>query len=133
MKAFKKCTCCGNAWENLTDLIRDEQVNIIGYQPAFSESYEGLFFFSHRTPECGTTIAIHARHFLTLYDGPEYTLNLANSEKCSGLCKSFFDFGECSNECDMRQVRDIIKVLRNRGPEELLARLDGVELHKQCA
>ncbi len=133
VKAFKKCTCCGNAWENLIDLIRDEQVQIIGYQPAFSDSYEGLFFFAHRDKECGTTIAIPVSCFANLYEGPEYTRQLACTELCNGLCQSFYDFGGCSKECEMRWVRDILEVLVNRGPEEVLARLDAVELKKHCA
>jgi hypothetical protein len=33
----------------------------------------------------------------------------------------------------MRWVRDVIQMLENRGPEELLARLDKVNLQRQCA
>lgn len=133
VKVFKKCACCGNTWTSLSDLVRDEQVKIIGYQAAFSDSYEGLFFFSHRARECGTTIALPVSCFVNLYKGPEYTTQLACTELCGGLCQSFYDFGVCSNECDMRWVRDIIAVLENRGPEELLARLDEVEPQSQCA
>jgi len=133
MKIFKKCSCCGTAWETLNDLIRDEQVQIIGYQAAFSDSYEGLFFFSHRTAECGTTIALPVSCFARLYKGPEFTVNLGNSDKCSGLCKSVHDLGECTNECEMRRARDIIAVLESRGPDEVLARLDEAELQRQCA
>jgi hypothetical protein len=132
-KSFKKCACCGNEWANLNNLIRDEQVQIIGYQAAFTDSYEGLFFFAHRTKECGTTIAIPVSCFANLYEGPEYTAHLECTELCNGLCQSFYDFGVCSKECDMRWVRDIIEVLINRGPEEVLARLDAAELHQQCA
>ena len=132
-KAFKKCTCCGSEWENLTDLIRDEQVLIIGYQAAFTDSYEGLFFFAHRAKECGTTIAIPVSCFANLHEGPVCTTQLACTEPCNGLCQSFYDFGGCSEECEMRWVRDIIEALLNRGPEEVLARLDKVELQRQCA
>ena len=131
---FKICTCCKHVWESLADLIRDEQVHVIGYQPSFSDSYEGLFFFSHNDKACGTTIAIPAGHFVNLYDGPEYTVQMDSMEQCKGFCKSFYDFGECSNECSMRSIRDIIEVLKNRGPEKLLARLDEVDLqHRRCA
>ena len=130
---FKKCTCCGTAWGSLVDLIRDENVQIIGYQAAFTDSYEGLFFFAHRSSECGTTIALPVSCFATLYEGPEYTAHLECTELCNGLCHSFFDFGGCSKECDMRWVRDIIEVLVNRGPEEILARLEAVEPQQQCA
>jgi hypothetical protein len=132
-KSFKKCTCCGNEWAALTDLIRDEQVQIIGYQAAFTDSYEGLFFFAHRTEECGTTIAVPVSSFVNLYEGPEFTAHLECTELCNGLCHSFFDFGGCSKECDMRWVRDVIEVLVNRGPEEVLARLEEVEPQQQCA
>ncbi len=132
-KVFKKCSCCGDEWPTLSDLIRDEQVKIIGYQAAFSDSYEGLFFFSHQTEDCGTTIAIPVSCFEKLHDGPEYTQTLACTELCSGLCQSFYDFGTCPRECGMRWARDIISVLENRGPEEVLARLDEVKLHQQVA
>ena len=132
-KVFKKCTCCGNAWATLGDLIRDAQVKLIGYQAAFNDSYEGLFFFSHRAKECGTTIAIPVSCFAPLYEGPAYTAHLACTELCNGRCDSFFDFGVCSQECDMRWIRDIIEVIQNRGPEELLSRLDAVKLQQRCA
>jgi len=133
MTAFKKCSCCGTVWANLSDLIRDDQVQLIGYQAAFSDSYEGLFFFSHRTQHCGTTIAIPVSCFSNLYDGPDFTEQLACTDMCNSLCESFFDFGSCSEACSMRWVREIIEVLNNRGPEEVLARLDGVELHRKSA
>jgi hypothetical protein len=88
-KIFKKCTCCGNVWKSLSDLIRDKQVHIIGYQAAFSDSYEGLFFFAHRASECGTTIALPVSCFLNLCDGPKYAAQLAGTENCNGLCQSF--------------------------------------------
>ena len=130
---FKACTCCGNVWENLSDLIRDEQVHIIGYQVAFSNSYEGLFFFAHRTSECGTTIAIPVSCFLNLYNGSEDTAQLADTQQCDSLCQSFYDFSECSKKCSMRWVRDVIQMLEDRGPEDLLARLEEVNLQQRCA
>ena len=130
---FKICTCCNHIWESLIDLIKDEQVHVIGYQPSFNDSYEGLFFFSHNNKECGTTIAIPVSCFANLYEGPDYTEQLACTELCNGLCQSFYDFGGCSKECKMRWVRDIIEVLINRGPEEVLARLHKVELQQHCA
>ena len=130
---FKKCGCCGYEWATLSDLVRDEDVQIIGYQAAFSNSYEGLFFFAHGASECGTTIAIPVSCFISLYQGPEYRAHMVCTERCNGLCQSFHDFGYCANDCDMRWVRDIIEVLENRGPDELIARLDKVERQKQCA
>ena len=130
---FKACTCCDSVWENLSDLIRDEQVHIIGYLPAFSNSYEGLFFFAHRTGECGTTIALPVSCFLNLYKGPEYTDQLVGTEQCDSLCESFYDFSACSKNCSMRWIRDIIQMLENRGPAELLARLEEVNLQQRCA
>ena len=132
-KSFKKCTCCGSEWNHLNDLIRDEQVQIIGYQAAFTDSYEGLLFFAHDASDCGTTIAIPVSCFTALSEGPECSAQLACTELCNGLCQSFYDFGECSKECQMRWVRDIIEVLINRGPDEVLARLDKIEPQQQCA
>ena len=94
---------------------------------------EGLFFFAHRAKECGTTIAVPVSCFAKLSEGPEYTAQLAATELCTGLCQTFYDFGVCSKDCEMRWVRDIIEVLVNRGPEETLARLDTADLHQQCA
>ena len=131
--AFKKCSCCNHAWGSLIDLVRDDQVDVIGYQASFNDRYEALFFFSHNVEECGTTIALPATLFTPLYDGPEYTLNKAFTKECSGLCQTFFDFSECSNECSMRWVRDIIQMLKTRVPDELLARLEEVEFQQRCA
>ena len=130
---YKRCACCGNEWNSVADLVRDEQVELIGYQPAFSDSYEGLFFFAHSAEACGTTIALPVSSFAGLHDGSAHPAQLAGTEKCEGLCRSFYEFGACGQDCEMHWVRDIITMLISRGPEEALARLDHAEPQQRCA
>jgi hypothetical protein len=131
--SFKTCAVCGNGWDNLADLIRDEQVELIGYQPAFSDSYEGLFFFAHSSDECGTTIALPVSSFASLYEGPVQGAQLAGTQQCEGLCQAFYEFGACGQDCTMHWVRDIITIIVDRGPEQVLARLEHAEPQQRCA
>lgn len=122
-KPFKICTICTHHWENLIDLIRDNNLYINGYQASFDDSMQGLFLFTHDVEECGTTFAITAGSLLDLYDGPAYTVHMALTERCDGHCLRQDDFDPCYNECDMRWARDILQILKNHGPEESLLKL----------
>lgn len=121
---FKTCTVCAHRWPRIADLVRDESLYINGYQASFSDAHEGLFLVTHTVDGCGTTLAIMAGALKKLYTGPEHTFRMAFTERCPGRCLHQDDLGPCSNDCDMRWVRDVLQVLRQHGPEELLKVLD---------
>lgn len=123
-KAFKTCTICAQRWQEMFDLIRDEDLYVNGYQASFNDACEGLFLFTHDVDGCGTTFGVHAGSLEELYKGPKHTIHMAFTEQCDGHCLYEDDLAPCSNECDMRWVRDILQVLRNHGKEELLKRLE---------
>ncbi|MBN2685799.1 MAG: hypothetical protein JXR40_11020 [Pontiellaceae bacterium] len=123
---FKTCPRCAYCWHRMVDLIRDKNLVINGYQASFKDTGEGLFLFTHTVDGCGTTFSIPARALKKLYDGPEYTIHMALTERCKGHCLNDIDLEPCSVECDMKWARDIIQVLKNHGPEEVLKKLEEV-------
>jgi hypothetical protein len=122
-QTFKTCTICSQRWDNMLDLIRDENLFINGYQASFNDAHEGLFMFTHTVNGCGTTFAIPAGKLTQLYNGPEHTIHMAYTEQCAGHCQHEEDLSPCPNDCSMRWARDILQILINHGPDELLEQL----------
>ena len=77
---FKKCALCGFEWDLLDEFLQDENIKIIGYQVNFHEPKLGFFLFNHT---CNTTIAIDARNFTDLYEGPGYCLHQKELQSCN--------------------------------------------------
>ncbi len=121
---FKTCTVCARRWIKMIDLIRDGDLRVNGYQASFNDAHEGLFMLTHEADGCGTTLAIKAGDLAELYDGPEHGVHMAYTERCEGHCLNGHDLEACGNDCDMKWARDILQVLKNHGPEELLAKLE---------
>ncbi len=117
---YKKCTCCAHCWKEPEDLVLDESLYINGYQASFKNADEGLFFVTHMVDGCGTTLAIPAGSLKDLYTGPEYATCMALTDLCDGHCLDRDDLAPCPNHCSMRWVRDILQLLKNHGPRELL-------------
>ncbi len=118
-KPFKTCTICGHRWEHLSDLVRDENLYINGYQASLSHSQEGFFLLTHTLDHCGTTIAVPATHLRPLYAGPHHNIKMAFTERCRGHCFYEDPLCTCGSECDMRWARDIVQILKSHGSEEL--------------
>ncbi|MBN2163971.1 MAG: hypothetical protein JXR25_13415 [Pontiellaceae bacterium] len=134
MKApFKTCTVCAHRWQGLQDLIRDKNIYINGYQASFRNADDGLFMVTHNVEGCGTTLAIKAGDLKALYTGPIYSQHLAGSDVCPGHCMNGDDLLPCPNDCAMSWVREILRILINHGPDELLKKLDEAEKHVQAA
>ncbi len=115
MKAnpFKICTTCSQQWETREDFLADPELKLVGYQVAFEDLEGGLFFFSHLSKDCGTTLAIPVQKFTGLSDRPI----LAPRGQCPGNCPDFClrkeSLDPCPMECECVWVREIMQVIRN--------------------
>jgi hypothetical protein len=107
---FKICPGCNYGWSSRTDFLIDPNVEIIGYQADFRELIEGLFLFNH---SCGTTLAIRAKLFIDLYNGPIFQQRLSDSEKCPGYCSIRDNFMSCELKCECAYVRETIQIVKN--------------------
>ena len=107
---FKKCSMCGQIWENREAFLDDPDLEIIGYQASFDNVKNGLFLYNH---VCKTTLAMEVMEFDDLYKGPVYDLSLTGTDDCSDLCHDINELSVCGSQCKYAYVRDIIQVIKN--------------------
>lgn len=65
---FKRCSLCGQEWMTRDEFLADKTLKLNGYQGSLSrlklgEMAKGLLLFTHRTTNCGTTLALEAKRF----------------------------------------------------------------------
>ncbi len=115
MKAipFKICTCCSKPWKTLDDFLSEPELELAGYQVNFEDLKGGLFYFSHLSKDCGTTLAIPVQKFTGLSN----RTILAPHGKCPGGCPEFClrkeSLDPCPVECECVWVREIMQVILN--------------------
>jgi len=115
-KEFKKCPKCNFVWIRREDFLRDQKLNIIGYEISDGGLVDGLFLFNH---DCGTTLALKVEKFKDLYDGPIFKERLTGSDDCHGNCLYKSNLEPCPAKCECAYVREIIQILR-RLPEKAI-------------
>jgi hypothetical protein len=109
-QAFKTCTFCRHVWPSREAFLTDPQISLVGYQAFSPDLVLGLFLFNHLV--CKTTLAIHAREFVDLYDGPIYGERLDETEACQGHCKDTHDLEPCAQRCECAYVREVVQLVR---------------------
>ncbi|THB71441.1 MAG: hypothetical protein D6B25_18670 [Desulfobulbaceae bacterium] len=111
---FKQCTMCKKIWTTREDFLADRELEINGYQADFEQLEEGLFYFTHLTEGCGSTLAIQTREFLDLNSGAKYEQRNTGKEDCPGYCRQIDQLDRCKAQCECAFVRDIIQIIRQR-------------------
>jgi len=111
---FKTCPMCAQSWVNLDTFLDDTTIVLNGFQPNFSCSGRGHFYFTHNTEQCGSSMLIKVEHFLSLYEGPRFSENLHLSEECSGLCLEPQKLERCQARCKNAFVREIAHIIMSR-------------------
>lgn len=106
---FKRCPTCGFEWSTREHFLEDSHLVIIGYQVSFDELEAGIFLFNH---SCGTTLAIRARDFKSLYEGPVFTKRANETEECPEFCLHQHDLRPCPVQCECAYVREIIQRIK---------------------
>lgn len=106
--SFKHCSCCSESWRTRAEFLDDPAIRLTGYQAFLPDPVEGLFLFNH---SCQTTLAVKARAFVDLYDGPMYAGSLHGTDACLGHCDSFTVLDPCPNECECAFVRAVVSTL----------------------
>lgn len=113
-KVFKVCPMCAFTWEDRAAFLADRTLYYNGYQADFEEEEKGLFYFTHRTAACGSTMTIEAKHFLSLYSGAHYEHTRRLSEKCPRYCLESSELRRCPTDCRHAFVREISQILLDR-------------------
>jgi hypothetical protein len=108
---FKSCSCCDAEWSTREAFLRDPSIVVIGYQVDFEELRLGYFLFNHE--RCRTTIALRAREFLDLYDGPVFSERRTGSDECPGYCLRSDELARCPVACECAFVREVLQIVRS--------------------
>jgi hypothetical protein len=111
---FKVCPMCDHAWIDRSDFLADTSLNFNGYQADFENEGRGLFYFTHETKRCGSTMTIEAAEFLSLYNGRRYELSRQLSEECPRYCLESSKLQRCPSPCRHAFVREISELLLAR-------------------
>ena len=112
--AFKICPVCGQDWRCRDTFLDDQELNFNGFQPDFSSIEEGIFYFTHETPQCGSTMALKVEIFLPLFKGRRYQENKQRSEECSVKCLNRQDLDRCPAHCLFAFVREVSQIIKDR-------------------
>jgi len=107
---YKKCTMCDFIWERQEDFLRDPTLNVIGYQADFKDLQAGFFLFDHK---CRTTLAIPAKAFHNLYDGPIFAERHTGEEDCPSYCLLPKELRPCPAQCECAYVREILQIVKD--------------------
>ncbi len=108
---MKRCPCCGYVWETRDAFLSDPRLAVAGYQVNFDDLSLGFFLFSHLA--CGSTIALPARLFRDLYDGPIYETRATGTDECPEYCLYELELGACLARCECAYVREILQIVRH--------------------
>lgn len=110
---FKICPMCKVIWRSREEFLRDESLEINGYQVNFIDLDSGLFHFTHKTETCGTTMVVEVSHFIDLNPGKRYQTRKTGDEECPGYCLKKTQLASCVLPCECVFVRDLIQIIRD--------------------
>jgi len=108
---------CKKQWATRDDFLDDATLIFNGYQADLGILEEGLFFFTHNTEPCGTTMAIIAQDFVSLYVGERYSENKQGTEECPQYCLDKSNLNRCQVYCRNAFVREVSQMILERGPK----------------
>lgn len=116
VNTFKVCPMCAFHWNSRLDFLADKTLYYNGYQADFDNEERGLFYFTHETTGCGSTMTIEAVHFLSLFRGQRYAHSQKLSPECPRYCLESTNLQRCPSQCRHAFVREISELLlaRNR-------------------
>lgn len=113
-KPFKTCPTCFETWSTRDGFISDVHLELNGYQADLDELDQGLFYFTHYKPNCGTTMTIEVRDFKSLYSGEICSERKTDSKECPRYCFNKEQLDKCDVSCECAFVREIIQIIKNR-------------------
>ena len=111
---FKSCPMCKKDWSSRNCFMDDPEVNFNGYQANFGTVEHGLFFFTHENERCGSTMALKAELFLSLFNGERYKDNKQLSDECPEKCLDWQELSRCPAHCEFAFVREVSQIIKDR-------------------
>lgn len=111
---FKKCPMCQAIWVTRESFLSDPDLQFNGYQPDFDLLRQGLFYFTHNTHGCGSTMILEVEHFLPLHSGEQYEESKRASDECLCLCQDQTNLNRCDASCKNAFAREVSQIIKNR-------------------
>jgi hypothetical protein len=111
---FKRCPSCARQWKTRESFLDDPALKLNGYAADFEELTYGLFFFTHETEGCYSTMTVAVNQFEPLYTGPRYSERKRLSPECPRYCADKNETDRCEVECECAYPREIMHVIRER-------------------
>jgi hypothetical protein len=111
---FKTCPMCATHWTSRDAFLDDPTIHFNGYQANFGIMDQGLFYFTHQTNECGSTMVIRVEAFLSLYNGPRYSEDKQLSKECPRFCLDRNQLKRCQAHCRYAFVREVAQIITDR-------------------
>jgi len=119
---FKSCPMCKKDWSSRNIFMDDPEVNFNGYQANFGTVEHGLFYFTHENEICGSTMALKAELFLSLFNGEKYLENKQLSEECPEKCLDWKELSRCPIHCEFAFVREVSQIIKDRSHKTIAVR-----------
>lgn len=113
-QAFKKCPGCDGVWQTRDAFLNDQALSLNGYKADFECLEYGLFFFTHMTPGCRSTLAIEVLDFLDMYSGEIHPERRTGEADCPGYCMDKDQLERCDAICECAFVREIMQHIKQR-------------------
>lgn len=113
---FKTCPMCGTEWDSLESFLADPHLYFNGYQANFGVVNEGIFFFTHDTKHCGSTMGIKVRTFASLFSGERFMESKKATKSCPLYCLDYNNLERCDAHCENAFAREIAQEIKNRQP-----------------
>jgi hypothetical protein len=131
---YKQCSYCQQTWRQREDMVRDPEVELIGYQAYFDQPADGLFLFTHNAAGCRTTIAVRAGDFEDYAADSAAAIPSAGAVVCPGHCLHHDNLEPCGADCEMRWVREAMRLLRRHAVPETIPHVSSIRLrHRRSA
>ncbi|MFA7256730.1 MAG: hypothetical protein WC047_04070 [Kiritimatiellales bacterium] len=108
---FKTCPHCRVVWQTLEHFLSDPQLKLAGYQVHFEDLKGGLFYFTHLSKNCGTTLSIPVEKFTGLSNRRILAAHGKQPDDCPNLCVRKESLDPCPAECECLWVREIMKII----------------------
>ena len=112
--SFKTCPMCNAEWQSIEELFADPTISFNGYQANFGMLDEGIFFFTHDTETCGSTMGIKVRTFVSLFSGEKYSGSKALSKDCPRYCLDKSNLERCNAQCENAFARELSHIIQDK-------------------
>ncbi len=105
---FQECPSCRLGWKTRDDLLKDKNLQLIGYQANLRDLEKGFYLFNHVISRCLTTLSVSVNKFFDLYAIDRHTISSYGTEDCEGRCLRVSDLNRCRAKCKNAFAREIL-------------------------